>query len=64
MKIEGVVINDAKAKKYFAFIRQFPGVCAQGDTIEETEAKVNKYFRSFIDRMENEEIKFNLSETF
>lgn len=64
MKIEAVVINDEKAKKYFAFIRQFPGVCAQADSIAEIKIKMEKHFQAFKQRISNQEIQFNEAETF
>lgn len=64
MKIDAVIINDTKAKKYFAFIRQFPGVCAQADSIAEIKIKMEKHFHAFVNRINKEEIQFNEAETF
>jgi hypothetical protein len=59
MKIEGVIINDVKAQKYFAFIKQFPGICAQSDTVEGVQKKIDTYFSSFMDRMTKEKVDFS-----
>lgn len=51
MNIEGVIITDEKAKKVFAFVRQFPAVCAQADTEEEVKIKIETNFRHFVEWM-------------
>jgi predicted RNase H-like HicB family nuclease len=56
MKIEGIIIKDADKGKWFSFIRQFPGICAQGDTIEEAKTKMNTYFQAYLERMSRSEI--------
>lgn len=62
MKIEAVMINDKKAKKHFAFVKQFPAVCAQGDSIGEVQSKIKTNYISFIERMMNEKVEFTQSE--
>lgn len=62
MKIEGVMIRDTKANKFFAFVRQFPGVCAQGDSPQEVDSKIEKNFKAFIKKMQSEKIEFTESE--
>ena len=57
MKIEGVMIRDKEKGFFFAFVRQFPGVCAQGRTFEEADRKVNTYYQAFIERIKNEKIE-------
>jgi len=64
MEIQGVMINDAKSNMYFAFISQFPGICAQGKTKEEVDEKIHKYFQSYVDRMQNASIKFTENDVF
>jgi len=59
MKIKGIIINDEKEGKYFAFVDQFPGVCAQADTFDEVKVKVNKNFSAFLDRMGKGHVEFN-----
>lgn len=54
MKINSVIIKDQKAKIFFGFIRQFPGICAQSDTFEGVREKINKYFKKYVERMKNE----------
>lgn len=49
--IHGTIIHDTKAQKYFGFIKEFPGVCAQGNTKEETINKINRNWSKFIDKM-------------
>lgn len=40
MKLEPVIINDEKMGVFFSFIRQFPEVSAQADTVEEVISKL------------------------
>jgi predicted RNase H-like HicB family nuclease len=56
MKIDGVIIKDKETGQFFGFVRQFPGICAQADTVEETDRKVNVYYKAFIDRIKNEQV--------
>lgn len=56
MKIDGVMIEDKDKGTFFAFIRQFPGICAQGKTVEEAHEKVNAYFKKFIEKMKDQEV--------
>ncbi len=58
MKIKGIIINDVEAKKYFAFVNQFPGVCAQGDSMKEVKVNIMRNFRYFIERMRNEDMEY------
>lgn len=51
MNISGVIIKDKNDEFYFGFVKQFPAVCAQGDTVKEVNEKINIYWKSFIDRM-------------
>lgn len=57
MKINGVVIRDTKKDKFFAFVEQFPGICAQGNTAKEATDKMNAYFQMFIERVKGKEVK-------
>lgn len=56
MKIDGVMIEDKINGVFFAFIRQFPGICAQGNSPEEAHQKVNKYFKTYIDRIKDQQV--------
>ena len=62
MKIEGVIINDKSGNKYFAFVKQFPGVCAQANSIADVQIKLDAHFASFIDRMTKERVEFSNDE--
>lgn len=62
MKIKGVIIKDAESGKLTAFIRQFPGICAQGDSVQEVDTKLNAYFKAFIERIKNEEVDIDESQ--
>jgi predicted RNase H-like HicB family nuclease len=64
MEISAVMINDAKSNKYFGFIRQFPGICAQGETQQEVNEKINKFFKAYVERMQQAEIKFTENDIF
>jgi len=56
MKIQPVIVKDVKSKVYFVFIKQFPGICTQANTIEEAEIKINKYWQEYIRRWKKEQI--------
>lgn len=62
MKIDGIIIKDEVTNTYFTFIRQFPGICAQGGTVKEAEDKINIYFQKFIERMKDENVKMDDSQ--
>lgn len=51
MKIQGVIIKDSEKGNYFSFIQEFPGVCAQGATIEEAKSKMNTYFQAYLHKV-------------
>ncbi|MBS1505500.1 MAG: type II toxin-antitoxin system HicB family antitoxin [Bacteroidetes bacterium] len=59
MKIDGVIIKDATTGKFFGFVRQFPGVCAQANTVNEVSEKINAYFQIFVNKLKNEEISMD-----
>lgn len=59
MKIHGVMIKDEATGKFFAFVRQFPAVCAQGNSVEEAHAKVNAYWKAFTERMKNQDVQMD-----
>ena len=59
MDIQGIIINDRHKSKYFAFVKQFPGICAQADTADEAINKMNVYFKSFIEDMRNKNIQMD-----
>lgn len=61
MKINGVVIEDEAAGKFFVFIEQFPGICAQADSFEEADTKVNTYYQAFIDRIKTQQVSMDKS---
>lgn len=56
MRIEPVIIEDQDKSVFFVFIRQFPAVCAQGQTMEEAAQKVNTYWKKFVDTMKDQEV--------
>lgn len=62
MKIDGVIIEDSKTGQFFTFIRQFPGICAQGDSVESATIKVNQYFQKYIEKMSNQEVDMDDSQ--
>jgi len=59
MKIEIVQIKDTTSNKYFGFIKQFPSICSQGNTKEESTEKVKQYFKKIISN-----VTFQETETF
>lgn len=64
MKINSIMVHDVKAKKYFAFVKQFPGVCAQGNSKAETVKKINKNWFAFIKKMSEEKIEFEQASNY
>lgn len=59
MKIEIVQIKDAASNKYFGFIKQFPSICSQGDTKEQSTENIKEYFKKIISN-----VTFQETETF
>ncbi|HEX8037528.1 MAG TPA: type II toxin-antitoxin system HicB family antitoxin [Chryseosolibacter sp.] len=57
MKIDSVVIKDKKTGTFFMYVRQFPGICAQGENIQEAQNKVNSYFKAYVERIKDEEVQ-------
>ena len=56
---DAIMIKDKKSGKFFAFVSQFPGICAQGDSFEEASSKVNTYYKTFIEKMRGKDIVTN-----
>jgi predicted RNase H-like HicB family nuclease len=59
MKINGIIIKDAKENVFFAYVKQFPGICAQAGSIEEAQKKINEYFKAFIEKMSHENVEMD-----
>lgn len=57
MNISGIMINDEKKGVFFAYIKQFPGICAQAETAEEANRKVNHYFKKYIEKMSQTDVE-------
>ena len=62
MKIDIVQIKDTSSNKYFVFMKQFTGVCAQGDSKEEANSKVKSYFKAYIEKVQKNEVEYSESE--
>lgn len=52
------MIEDNEKGVFFAFVRQFPGICAQGNTPKEAHDKVNAYFKAYIDKIKDKEVSW------
>ena len=59
MKITSVVILDEGKGIFFAYVKQFPGICAQAKSIEEVRKKLNQYFKSFAERMSKQDVELD-----
>jgi len=54
MKIEAITIHDKEKDVYFSFIKQFPAVCSQAKTVEESMQNVKKYFSPYLKKIAQE----------
>ena len=59
MKIKKICIYDQTCQKYFMFIKDFPAVCAQGDTKEEANNKIIDHFNKYFEYMRNKNFEFS-----
>lgn len=48
MKLNGVIIQDKLSGKYFGFVQQYPGICAQADNIATVQSKLDRYMKAFV----------------
>lgn len=44
-------INDVDTNKIFAFVKKHPVVCAQADTVDDAKAKIDKYFKTYMNEI-------------
>jgi len=52
MKVTGIILDDGKgAGPYFGFLKQFPSVCAQADTIDGVSDKLDAYLKIHLKRL-------------
>lgn len=51
MEAQGVMIREMETQKHFGFVREFPCVCAQGNSEKEVINKINKNWTIFINKM-------------
>lgn len=63
MKLEGITVYDQEAGVFFSYVKQFPAICAQGKTLNETHHKLSSYFGSYIDRIKSQNIEMGKVET-
>lgn len=49
MKVVPVIIKDTSSGTYTGFVKQFPGVCAQADSIDNLIAKLDSYLKIWFD---------------
>ena len=63
MKLTGRILQNEKTGNYTAFIREYPGVIAQGNTVEEVKQKLAKAFLNFIDFSMKRNIEFSEPDT-
>ncbi len=59
MKIKGTIIKNENSGIFTAFINQYPGIMAQGNSIEKVKQKLDKNFDNFIDFMKKKEIDYS-----
>ena len=48
MKISGVIVKDEETDMFFAYVKQFPGICAQDESIDKVKGKIDAYYNSFM----------------
>jgi len=57
MNIHGIIIKDEENDKFFAYVKQFPAICAQAESIEAVTEKISTYFKAYMERVANQEIE-------
>jgi predicted RNase H-like HicB family nuclease len=62
MKVPGIIIEDKKSGFFFGFIVDTPKVCAQGNTQQEVEAKMDKYWKSYTERVSHSKVEMTMIE--
>lgn len=62
MTVDAIVVHDIKNEVFMSFVKQFPGVCAQGKTIDEVKEKLNRNWKSFVQMMSEKEIQMDESD--
>jgi predicted RNase H-like HicB family nuclease len=50
MQFTPVIIKDVKKDVHFVYFKDFPGICAQGKTLNEAVEKSFSYLEKYIDR--------------
>ena len=63
MKLTGSILQNEDTGNYTAFITEYPGVLAQGKTIEEVKIKLDKAFQNFIDFSKKRDIQYSEPDT-
>ena len=49
MKTVPIIIKDTTSGTYTGFVKQFPGVCAQSDNVDNLIDKLNTYLKIWFD---------------
>ena len=49
MKTVPIIIKDTTSGSYTGFVKQFPGVCAQSDNVDDLVDKLNTYLKIWFD---------------
>lgn len=52
MKVTGIILDDGKdTGPYFGFLKQFPSVCAQANSIDDLTDKLDSYLKIHLTRL-------------
>ncbi len=60
---ERIMIRNSKTGKFFGFITQFPGICAEGESKAEVRERIERYWREFVAKIESDQSMEELEST-
>ena len=62
MKLNGIIIKNEETEIYTAFVKEYPGILAQGSTIDEVQRKLNRAMDNFITMLQRQNERISFSE--
>lgn len=62
MKLDVIVVKDAKTNDYTAFVKQFPGVVVQASNRDDIPGKLDKVWAVYIDMLRKWHFQYNETE--
>jgi len=59
MKFNSIILTATNGASFTGFVEEYPGVIAQGKTVEEVETKLDKFLRLYFNFMSQSTFDFN-----